>query len=66
MAPRRRREHLALWSRSAGDGAQRRPLYILARHGHDPRAAIEEAVNGTRDNDTIAAIVGVDLSGSPA
>lgn len=33
-------------------------LYILARHGHDPVEAIEEAVNGTRDNDTVAAIVG--------
>ena len=33
-------------------------LYILARHGHGARAAIEAAVNGTRDNDTIAALVG--------
>jgi ADP-ribosylglycohydrolase len=33
-------------------------LYILSRHGHDPRQAILEAVNNTRDNDTIAAIVG--------
>jgi ADP-ribosyl-[dinitrogen reductase] hydrolase len=33
-------------------------LYILARHGHDPQQAILEAVNNTRDNDTIAAIVG--------
>lgn len=33
-------------------------VYILARHGHDPRAAVLQAVNGTRDNDTIAAIVG--------
>ena len=33
-------------------------LYILARHGHDPKAAILEAVNHTKDNDTIAAIVG--------
>ena len=33
-------------------------LYILSRHGHDPRRAILEAVNNTRDNDTIAAIVG--------
>jgi ADP-ribosylglycohydrolase len=33
-------------------------LYILARHGHDPEAAILSAVNETKDNDTIAAIVG--------
>lgn len=33
-------------------------LYILVRHGHNPREAIEQAVNGTRDNDTVAAIVG--------
>lgn len=33
-------------------------LYILMRHGHDPEEAIIRAVNDTRDNDTIAAIVG--------
>jgi len=33
-------------------------LYILARHGDDPRTALLEAVNNTRDNDTIGAIVG--------
>lgn len=33
-------------------------LYILARHGDDPEEAIVRAVNDTRDNDTIAAIVG--------
>lgn len=33
-------------------------LFILARHGHDPEAAILSAVNETKDNDTIAAIVG--------
>jgi len=33
-------------------------LYILARHGSDPKAAILAAVNDTKDNDTIAAIVG--------
>jgi ADP-ribosylglycohydrolase len=33
-------------------------LYILERHGHDPREAILQAVNHTRDNDTVAAIVG--------
>lgn len=33
-------------------------LYILARHGNDPEAAILAAVNETKDNDTIAAIVG--------
>lgn len=31
---------------------------ILERHGHDPEEAIVRAVNDTRDNDTIAAIVG--------
>jgi ADP-ribosylglycohydrolase len=33
-------------------------IYILARHGHDPEEAIVRAVNDTKDNDTIAAIVG--------
>ncbi|MGW8250244.1 MAG: ADP-ribosylglycohydrolase family protein [Anaerolineales bacterium] len=33
-------------------------LYILARYGDDPEEAITRAVNDTRDNDTIAAIVG--------
>jgi ADP-ribosyl-[dinitrogen reductase] hydrolase len=33
-------------------------LYILARYGNDPEEAIVRAVNDTRDNDTIAAIVG--------
>lgn len=33
-------------------------LYILSRHGHDPKEAILQAVNNTRDNDTCAAIVG--------
>ena len=33
-------------------------LFILSRFGGDPREAILQAVNHTRDNDTIAAIVG--------
>lgn len=33
-------------------------LYILARYGDNPEEAIVRAVNDTRDNDTIAAIVG--------
>jgi ADP-ribosylglycohydrolase len=33
-------------------------LWILARHAHDPEEAIVRAVNDTRDNDTVAAIVG--------
>ena len=33
-------------------------LYILMRHSHDPEEAIIRAVNDTKDNDTIAAIVG--------
>ncbi len=33
-------------------------LYILTVHGHDPEEAIVRAVNDTRDNDTVAAIVG--------
>lgn len=33
-------------------------LYILMNHGNDPEKAIVRAVNDTRDNDTIAAIVG--------
>lgn len=33
-------------------------LYILMRHGHDAEEAIVRAVNDTRDNDTVAAIVG--------
>ncbi len=33
-------------------------LYVLMRHGQDPEAAIVRAVNDTKDNDTVAAIVG--------
>ncbi len=33
-------------------------MYILARHGHEPVVAMEQAVNETRGNDTIASIVG--------
>jgi ADP-ribosylglycohydrolase len=33
-------------------------LHIVAQHGHEPREAMLVAVNDTRDNDTIAAIVG--------
>ncbi len=33
-------------------------LYILSRHGADPETAIIRAVNDTKDNDTVAAIVG--------
>lgn len=33
-------------------------LYILMRHGHEAEEAIVRAVNDTRDNDTVAAIVG--------
>jgi len=33
-------------------------IYILMRYGHDPEEAIVRAVNDTKDNDTIAAIVG--------
>jgi ADP-ribosylglycohydrolase len=33
-------------------------LYILMRHAHDPEEAIIRAVNDTKDNDTIAALVG--------
>ena len=33
-------------------------LYILARHAQEPETAIIRAVNDTKDNDTIAAIVG--------
>lgn len=33
-------------------------LLILARHGDDPEEAIVRAVNDTKDNDTVAAIVG--------
>jgi len=33
-------------------------LWILANHAHDPEEAIVRAVNDTRDNDTVAAIVG--------
>lgn len=36
-------------------------LYILARHAHDPVEAMVRAVNDTRDNDTVAAIVGAAL-----
>jgi ADP-ribosylglycohydrolase len=33
-------------------------LYILMKHADDPEQAIIRAVNDTRDNDTVAAIVG--------
>jgi ADP-ribosylglycohydrolase len=33
-------------------------LFILERHAHEPQEAILRAVNDTKDNDTIAAIVG--------
>jgi ADP-ribosyl-[dinitrogen reductase] hydrolase len=33
-------------------------LFILARHASDPSEAIRRAVKDTRDNDTVAAIVG--------
>jgi ADP-ribosylglycohydrolase len=33
-------------------------LYILMRHGNNPEEAIVRAVNDTKDNDTVAAIVG--------
>lgn len=33
-------------------------LFVLERHGNDPEEAIVRAVNDTRDNDTVAAIVG--------
>ena len=33
-------------------------LYVLARHAADPEEALVRAVNDTKDNDTIAAIVG--------
>ncbi len=33
-------------------------LVILASHGHDPEQSIIRAVNDTRDNDTVAAVVG--------
>lgn len=33
-------------------------ILLLTRYGHDPQEAIVRAVNDTKDNDTIAAIVG--------
>lgn len=33
-------------------------LYILAKHGHNPQEAIIRAVNDTKDNDTVGAVVG--------
>lgn len=33
-------------------------IYILMRHGRDPEEAMVRAVNDTRDNDTVAAVVG--------
>lgn len=36
-------------------------LYILARYAGDPEEAIVRAVNDTKDNDTVAAIVGAAL-----
>ncbi len=39
-------------------------ILILCRHGHDPEQAIIRAVNDTKDNDTIAAIVGAAVGAS--
>jgi len=36
-------------------------LYILMRHGHDFEEGVVRAVNDTKDNDTLAAIVGAVL-----
>jgi ADP-ribosylglycohydrolase len=36
-------------------------LHILTRHWHEPRHALLVAVNDTKDNDTVAAIVGAAL-----
>lgn len=33
-------------------------LYIMIKHGHDPEQSIIRATNDTKDNDTIASIVG--------
>jgi ADP-ribosylglycohydrolase len=33
-------------------------LFVLARHADDPEEALIRAVNDTKDNDTVAAIVG--------
>ncbi len=33
-------------------------LYVLMRYGHDPEACLVRAVNDTKDNDTVGAIVG--------
>ena len=33
-------------------------LYLLMQHSHNPEEALIRAVNDTRDNDTVAAIVG--------
>ena len=33
-------------------------LFILAKWGHNPEQALITAVNDTKDNDTVAAIVG--------
>ena len=33
-------------------------LYTLMRHGADPEEAVVRAVNDTKDNDSVAAIVG--------
>lgn len=33
-------------------------IYILMKYGHDPEEALVRAVNDTKDNDTIASIVG--------
>jgi ADP-ribosylglycohydrolase len=35
--------------------------YILCRHGENPEEALIRAVNDTKDNDTVAAIVGAAL-----
>ena len=36
-------------------------LYVLMRHAHEPEEAMVRAINDTKDNDTVAAIVGAAL-----
>jgi ADP-ribosylglycohydrolase len=48
----------ALCARTASRSSHPDCFVILALHGDDPEEAILRAVNDTRDNDTIAAIVG--------
>jgi len=57
-APTRGKAKKGVWAPDASIRADWATTYILMRHGDDPEEAMVQAINDTRDNDTIAALVG--------